>query len=270
MLIDTHCHINSMVKKTFDIPLHHDDKLQAQHIIDEAFTQQVTTIINVGTSLIESNNCIMLAQWFANNYAVIGIHPNDCTSSWRADIQAIEQLLKQKQKLKILGVGECGLDFHYPDYNIERQKDAFKTQIELALIHDLALVIHTRDAAEQTLRILDEYKHDIKRGVIHCFSENMDFAKQVMEWNFSLGLGGIITYPKNNYLREIAQKIDLQHIILETDAPFLPPQIMRGKQNSPASIKIIAEYLAQLRGITFEEVAQTTTANAQRIFNLEP
>lgn len=259
-----------MVKKTFDISLQPSDKQQVQHIIDEAYQQQVMTIINVGTSLIESNNCVTLAQWFANNYAVVGIHPNDCTPSWRKDMQAIKQLLTQKKELKIIGVGECGLDFHYPDYDMQRQKDAFKAHIEMALQHDLVLVVHTRDAAEQTLRVIEEYRHDIKRGIIHCFSESLTFAKQVIAWNFSLGLGGTITYPKNNHLREVAQMIDLQHILLETDAPFLPPQSMRGKQNSPASIKIIAQYLAQLRGISFEEVAQQTTANAQRIFNLEP
>lgn len=269
MLIDTHCHINSIVKKTFDVPLEPINKQQAQQIVDEAYQQQVTTIINVGTSLIESNNCVTLAQWFANNYAVVGIHPNDCTTSWRDDIQALAQLLTQKEKFKIVGIGECGLDFHYPDYNVALQKDAFKAQIELALKHNLALVVHTRDAAEQTLRILEEYKNDIKRGIIHCFSESLAFAKQVIAWNFALGLGGTITYPKNNHLREVAQTVDLQHIVLETDAPFLPPQIMRGKQNSPASIKIIAEYLAQLRNISFEEVAQATTANAQRIFGLD-
>lgn len=268
MLIDTHCHINVMVKNFDDKPLHINEKDIAQKIVDDAMAHNVSTIINVGTSLIESKNCITLAQWFANNYAVVGIHPNDCTSSWHKELQELKQFLIKKESLKIVGIGECGLDFHYPDYNKARQTDAFKAQIELALEYNLALVIHTRDARDETLRVLEEYKNDIKRGIIHCFSEDLSFARQVIEWQFALGLGGTITYPKNNYLREVAQEVDLKHIVLETDAPFLPPQSMRGKKNSPSSIALIAHYLAELRSIPFEEVANKTTMNAKKVFGI--
>lgn len=257
-----------MVKKTFDTPLHNADKHAAQIIVDDASAHEVSTLINVGTSLIESQNCVLLAQWFAQIYAVIGIHPNDTTSSWQQELKELASLCRKKEELKIVGIGECGLDFHYPDYNIARQKDAFKAQIELALEHDLALVVHTRDAADETLRVLEEYKNDVKRGIIHCFSENISFAQQVIAWNFVLGLGGTITYPKNDYLRQIAHEVSLEHIVLETDAPYLPPQIMRGKQNSPSSIQLIAQYLAQLRSVSFEDVATQTTLNAKKVFNL--
>jgi TatD DNase family protein len=269
VLIDTHCHMNIMVKDFDDKLLHIDDKHKAQEIVKNAQDHNVSIIINVGTSLIESRNCIMLAEWFANNYAVIGIHPNDCTSSWQQDIRELEILLQQKKELKIVGIGECGLDFHYPDYNISRQKDAFRAQIELSLEHDLALVVHTRDARDETLRVLEEYKDNLQRTVIHCFSEDLAFAQTVTAWNCSIGLGGTITYPKNNYLREIAQTINFDHIVLETDAPFLPPQSMRGKKNSPSSIALIAQYLAELRSITFEEVASRTTVNAKKVFGID-
>ncbi len=268
VLIDTHCHMNIMVKDFEDKLLHIDDKHKAQEIVKNAQDYNVSIIINVGTSLIESRNCITLAQWFTNSYAVVGIHPNDCTASWQDDIHELKILLKQKQERNIVGIGECGLDFHYPDYNVERQKNAFKAQIELALEHDLALVVHTRDARDETLRVLEEYKNDMKRGIIHCFSEDLDFARQVIEWNFVLGLGGTITYPKNNYLREIAQTVSLDHIVLETDAPFLPPQSMRGKKNSPSSIALIAQYLAELRSVSLEEVADKTTVNAKKVFGI--
>ncbi len=268
VLIDTHCHINVMVKKTFDTPLHSNDKSTAQQIIDDAQTHEVTTIINVGTSLIESNNCITLAQWFANNYAVVGIHPNDCTATWQKDLREIETLVHKKEALKIVGIGECGLDFHYPDYNAQRQSDAFKAQIELALKHELALVVHTRDARDETLRVLEEYKNDITRGIIHCFSEDLSFARQVIEWNFVIGLGGTITYPKNDHLREVAQQVDLSAIVLETDAPYLPPQSIRGKRNSPSSIALIAEYLGELRSEPFDLIAQETSRTAKQVFQL--
>ena len=258
-----------MVKKTFDTPLYDGDKDAAHIIIDNASAHKVTTIINVGTSLVESQNCVKLAQWFANNYAVIGMHPNDVTSSWQQDLRELASMCRKKNELKIVGIGECGLDFHYPDYNVTRQKDAFKAQIELALEHNLALVIHTRDAADETLRVIEQYKQDIKRGIIHCFSEDMSFAQQAIAWNFAIGLGGTITYPKNNYLREIAHEVNLEHIVLETDAPYLPPQSMRGTQNSPSSIQLIAQYLAELRSVSFEEVAAQTTMNAKRVFGLE-
>ena len=258
-----------MVKKNFDSLLTSKELEDAQHIIQEAHAAQVTRIINVGTSLIESKNCITLAQTYPTVYAAIGIHPNDCTSSWRTDLHEIEQLIKNDKKNIILGIGECGLDRHYPGYHLQRQKDAFKAHIELALTYKKALVVHTRDARDETLYSLEEYKNDITRGIVHCFSEDYDFATTVISWGFSLGFGGTITYPKNNYLREILQKISIDDVVLETDAPFLPPQTIRGKQNSPQQIATIAAAIAQLKEESIETIAHATTANAQRIFEFD-
>lgn len=267
MLVDTHCHINMMVKKNFDILLKPDELSAARAIIQEAQKNNVTRIINVGTSLVESINCISLAQQYDAIYAVIGIHPNDLTSTWQKDLKELQSFLKQKREKKIVGIGECGLDFHYPDYNLLRQKDAFKAQIEIALENDLALVVHTRDARDETLHSLEEFKGQISRGIIHCFSEDMEFAQTVIDWGFVIGIGGTITYPKNNYLREIVSSIKLESLVLETDAPFLPIQSKRGQQNSPQYIFAIAEYIAQLRNEPFDKIAHQTSLNAQRIFN---
>ncbi|MCX5922491.1 MAG: TatD family hydrolase [Candidatus Dependentiae bacterium] len=268
MLIDTHCHINTMVKKDFDSTLTSEELSAAKVIVQEAADNQVFRIINVGTSLIESLNCIALAQQYDAVYATVGIHPNDCTSSWMDDFKELKVLVQKKEINRIVGIGEVGLDRHYPDYNLQRQKDAFKAQIELALENDLALVVHTRDAAEETLRSLEEFKGHITRGIIHCFSEQQYFADQVIAWNFALGIGGTITYPKNLYLRDIVCKISLENIVLETDAPFLPPQIIRGKKNHPLQVRTIAEYIAHLRSESFETIADTTTKNALRIFKI--
>lgn len=268
MLVDTHAHINMMVKKTFDTIMSPEELADAQVVVDQAKQSQVNRIINVGTSVPESTNCILLAQKFPEVFAAVGIHPNDLNDNWKTQLSDIKKMLAHKEENKIVGIGECGLDFHYPDYSVQRQKDAFKAQIEMALEHDLALVVHTRSAAEETLRSLEEYKHQIERGIIHCFSEQADFANQVIEWGFAIGIGGIITYPKNNYLREIVKQVSLESIVLETDAPFLPIQEMRGKQNAPAYIQQIAQYIAQLRNQSLEVISTITTQRAVQIFNL--
>lgn len=267
MLIDTHCHINMMVKKEFDVPLTEHEYTLASDVIDEAAKHAVTKILNVGTSLIESENCLELAKRFNHVYAAIGIHPNDLTDTWKEDLKRLAHYCSQKQ-LKIVAIGETGMDKHYPDYNIMRQKDAFKAQIELALAHDLALVVHTRDAAEETIRCLEEYKNQGLRGTIHCFSEDLTFAQTAISWGFVLGIGGTITYPKNNVLRNVVRTVGLEHIILETDAPFLPPQSMRGKQNHPLHIRTIAQFIADELGELFDSVAQKTTKNAEKIFRI--
>lgn len=269
MLIDTHCHINMMVKKNFDILINSDELAHARRIAQHADQNGITTLINVGTSLIESKNCITIAQHCPTAFATIGIHPNDLTDSWKNDIQELKKILKNKKENKIVGIGECGLDFHYPDYNIVRQKDAFKIQIEISLEHDIALVVHTRDARDETLRALEEYKNQITRGIIHCFSEDLEFAQTVIDWGFAIGIGGTLTYPKNNELRRVATSVALESIVLETDAPFLPIQAMRGKQNDPQYIKNIAQYLAQLRNEPLDHIATITSERALRIFNLK-
>lgn len=268
MLVDTHCHINNMVKKEFDIPLSESLLPEVKKIIDQAKRNDVSYIINVGTSLPESLNCIEIARLAEHVYAAVGIHPNDCGSSWKDDFKQISKLVKQKETNKIVAIGECGLDMHYPDYNLPRQKDAFKAQIELALENDLALIVHTRDATDETLRSLEEFKGQITRGIIHCFSEKSYFADTVIEWGFVLGIGATLTYPKNVQLRELFSTIDLNNIVLETDAPFLPLQKMRGQQNHPQYIKDIALFIAELQQKPFELIAQITTRTALRIFNL--
>jgi TatD DNase family protein len=267
MLVDTHCHINMMVKREFDVPLQPEEITAAKKIIDDAAQHSVTTILNVGTSVVESKNCVVLAQEFPSLYAAVGIHPNDCTEAWRDDFKEIENLVRYKEGNKIVAIGECGLDFHYPDFKVQRQKDAFKAQIELALEHDVSLVVHTRQAPDETLRVLEEFSGQA-RGVIHCFSESLSFAQQVIEWGFFIGIGGTVTYPKNDPLRNVVQSVNTSSIVLETDAPFLPPQPIRGKQNNPLYIKMIAEYVAELKEESFESIAQTTTANAHRLMSI--
>lgn len=266
-MIDTHCHINIMVKKNFDTPLTQEHLVDAKKIVDQAIAHQVTRIINVGTSFIESKNCVLLAQTFDQCSAAVGIHPNDCTPEWKNDLKEIEQLIINDTQKKIVAIGECGLDFHYPDFNTERQKDAFRAQIELALKYNLPLIVHTRSAAQETLNVIDEFRNHNLKGVIHCFSEDLRFAQECISRSFVLGIGGPLTYPKNEELRKVFSTVSLESIILETDAPYLPPQSMRGKENHPQYIAQIAEFLGQLRNETLERISQETTQNSLSLFS---
>lgn len=267
MLIDTHCHTNLLVKSEFNIPLTDQQVVDARTIADEAESVDVNAIINVGTNFVESQNCIRIAQQSSHQYAVVGLHPSDCTSDWQRELREIKQLLMNKEKNKIVGIGECGLDFYHEGFNIQRQKDVFKAQIELALEHKLPLVIHTRNAGMGTLECLEEYKNDGLTGVFHCFSESRDFALQAtQEFGFFIGIGGIITYPKNNELRALVQELTLSCILLETDAPFLPPQAIRGQKNHPREVATIARYIADMLHTNQETVAHKTTQNARALF----
>jgi TatD DNase family protein len=268
ILADTHAHINCLIKEAFDCILTSEEIKKSDQIISEAEKSMVKVFINVGTSLIESMNCITLAQTYSPMYATVGIHPNDCTETWYNDFKEIEALVAQKTDNKIVGIGECGIDRHYPDYNLERQYDAFRAHIELALRNDLALVIHSRDAYDETMKILDEYKKELKRTVMHCFSYDFAFANYCFERGFYLGIGGTITYPKNNTLRAIVSGMPLANLVLETDAPFLPPQQFRGQQNHPKYIALIAQYIAELRETTLNEIAEHTTHNALALFGI--
>lgn len=268
MLIDSHCHINMIIKKAFDIRLTQSELQSAKLIIEQAQQNKVAKILNVGTGLIESFNSIELSVQNANVFAAIGIHPNDTNENWADELKELEKQLKVINH-KIVAIGETGLDYHWPDYNKQRQVDAFKSQIELSLKYNLALVIHTRDAGDDVLKYLEEFKSENLRGTIHCFSEDLGFAQDAIKMGFVLGIGGTITYPKNEILRNVVKTVGIENIILETDAPFLPPQNMRGKQNHPEQILNIANFVADLLQLDLNTVAAVTTNNCYKIFGFK-
>lgn len=273
MLIDTHCHMNIMVRK-FDTkePFQEFTRSEIQlleNIVTEAKNQSVTTIINVGTNFIESVAGIQIAHLFENCWATIGLHPNDADEQWEHTIEQFKILLENKKAQKIVGIGECGIDKHYPNFNLERQQQVFHAQIQLALKNDLALVIHSRDADQETYDVLRQYQGEPNlKGTIHCFSSNEIYAQKYIDLGFVLGFGGTVTYPKNETLRNVAKMVALKDIILETDAPFLPPQEQRGKQNHPANIYKIAQFIADIRGESLNNVINTTAQTTQQLFKL--
>lgn len=273
MLVDTHCHINIMIRNfentnTFQ-PFTNQEIEACKLILQQAQQHQVTTIINVGTNFVESIASIELARLFPNCFATIGLHPNDATSSWQTDMQKFEELLQQAIELKIIGIGECGIDKHYPNYDLSLQQKLFHAQIQLTLKYNQALVIHSRDADQETYQVLAEYKNEPNfRGTIHCFSSDEKYAQKYIDLGFVLGFGGTVTYPKNEKLRIVAKTVPLSKIILETDAPFLSPQAVRGTKNTPANIYLIAKFIAELRDESLEKIMETTTQNVHRVFGL--
>ena len=273
MLIDTHCHLNILVRnhhtKSSHIPFNDDEKKIISHHLNEAQKNNVTTIINVGTDLIESQASVEIAQLFKNCYATVGLHPTDIDqNNWQSVLQEFQEMLKHEHH-KIVAIGECGIDlFHKPE-TLPLQEKAFHAHIELALKNNLPLVVHSRNAAQETLAVLDQYKHEANfRGTMHCFSYDLGIANDTINMNFVLGIDGPITYPKNVNLREVVEKTALEHLILETDAPFLPPQRIRGQINTPSTIADIAQFIADLKLVDAEEVAHITTATAFKLFNL--
>jgi len=268
MFVDTHCHLNMLVKKEFDTLLTHDQIEALSPIIQEAYAAGVEKIINIGTSLPESMNSVAIAKRYATVFATVGIHPCDATESWYKDFQALVPLVKNKTENKIIGIGEVGLDFYHKPFFRQRQEDAFKAHIELALEHQLPLSIHVRDAGDELLEVIEPYVKDIKGAVIHCFSQNQSFANTVIEWGFYVGIDAPIAYPKNESLRDIVRNIPLSHIIFETDAPFLPPQEYRGKQNRPAYIPLFAQTVADLKQVSLDIVQDLTTTNVKKLFGI--
>lgn len=267
MFIDTHCHLNLIAKKKFDVSLTQVQIDELKKTLDDAKNVGVNIVLTVGTSVIESNNCVAIAANYDNVYAVVGIHPCDCTVDWEKDFDEITKLVAGKKENKIVAIGETGLDFYHKPYHEKRQILAFEKHIELAIKNDLSLVVHVRESANSAFDILKNYKNSAK-GVIHCFSEEKEFAKKFLDLGFYLGLNAPVTYPKNKSFRDVVKYIPLDRILLETDAPFLPPQQFRGKVNLPEYIPLFAKVIADLKNIDISELEEATTINAKKLFRI--
>jgi TatD DNase family protein len=270
-MIDTHCHINIMVQKQPDQLMTEEILAQCDAIVVRAHTAGVQRLITVGTSVAESRNCILLAQRYSTVSATVGVHP--CDSVTEEGPLAVGQILSQLEQLlstaeqHIVAIGEIGLDYYHQPFDAAHQKEVFVAQLELAVRWNKPVVVHIRDAGADALCILRQYK-DRLRGVVHCFSLDLAAAEELISWGWMIGIDGPITYPKNSALRDIVARMPLEGLLLETDAPFLPPQSMRGKQNCPSFLGIIAEEIARLKGVMYEEVVAITTINAQKLFVL--
>lgn len=250
MLFDTHAHIHEA-----DYPYAVDETLARAR---EAGVQH---IVCVGTSEDSSRRAIALAQTESDVYASIGVHPHDTKDGYAAikDIAA-------SAPANLVAVGEIGLDYFYDHSSRQLQIEALKEQIEVALAHDLAIIFHVRDAFDDFWPIFDEYTGI--RGIIHSFTDSSDNLAEALKRGLYIGVNGISTFTKNQAQIDMYRSIPVDRLVFETDAPFLTPIPFRGKVNEPAFVKNIAAFHAELRGISIEEIAAATTANARAVFAL--
>lgn len=270
MLIDTHCHLNF-----------HAFKNDIADVIKRAKEEGVEKIIIPGAKLDSSEKGIDVANKYDNCFAAVGVHPHHVEEVSRYQgikvlRKEIEQLAKSK---KVVAIGEIGLDYHeyektvYEKYQVttqmkSQQKDLLKMQIELALKFELPVIFHCRDAFIDMVPVITEYASSKLRGVFHCFGGNTENLRQVVALGYYVGFDGNITYKNAQNLRDLVKETPFERILMETDAPFLAPEPHRGERNEPKNVRIIAEMIAQIKNINLEELAESTTKNAQLLFNI--
>jgi TatD DNase family protein len=252
ILIDTHCHLYSEeFNQDIDLVIEHAEAEGVQQFYLPAID---STVIGPMLSLEKKypGKCI----------AMMGLHPCYVKENFMEELHIVHEWLKKR---KFAAVGEIGLDYYWDKKFAQQQQVAFRQQIDWAIAYNLPIVIHTRNAVEDTINIVKEYTHLGVRGIFHCFGGSYETARQIIEAGFYLGIGGVLTYKKAG-LPEALEKIGLEHMVLETDAPYLTPVPFRGKRNESSYLKYIVAKLAEVKKVSIQDVATITTANAQKIF----
>ncbi len=201
-------------------------------------------------------------------YPMAGLHPTSVKTGFRKELGEVVQQLNESHE-KFCAIGEIGIDLYWDKTYVQEQRFVFEFQLDLAVEYDLPVVIHTRNSMEETLKIIRERNNPAIRGVFHCFSGNIDQADQAVGMGFYLGIGGVVTY-KNSGLQAVVAHTDLKWLVLETDAPYLPPVPYRGQRNEPSYIPVIAQKVAEIKGLPVEEIASKTTGNTLKLFNIAP
>ena len=256
MLVDSHCHLDL---------LDYDRLLQTeQEVVDAARTHQVERILSIGINLTDAQRVIDIAERHSGVVASVGLHPSE-----KVDHEPEEaDYLRLAQHDKVVAIGETGLDYHYNSDGLDVQRERFRRQIRVARVLDKPIIVHTRAAVDDTIEIMRTEQADECKGVMHCFTETIEMARQALELGFYISFSGIVTFKNANNVREIAQYVPLERILIETDAPYLTPVPFRGKPNQPANVRYVAEFLAQLKQVPFEQLAKQTTKNFDTLFRL--
>lgn len=254
MLFDTHAHLNA---------IQYNDDLQ--EVIDRALEEGVSNIVVVGFDRPTISRAIELAEQYPFIYAAVGWHPVDAIDMTEEDLQMIEQLAAHP---KVVALGEMGLDYYWDKSPKEVQKEVFRKQIALAKKVKLPIIIHNREATADIIEILREENASEVGGIMHCFTGSVEVAKQCIDMNFYISFGGPVTFKNARKPKEVAKEIPLEHLLIETDCPYLTPHPFRGKRNEPSYVKYVAEAIAELKGVSFEEVAQKTSDNAKKLFGI--
>ena len=256
-----------MKPKIFDSHAHYDshqfdeDREELMQIMEE---QNIGTIVNSAADWESLTEVVELAEKYPFVYAAVGLHPDEVKV---LDEEKFSFLKEQCQKDKVVAIGEIGLDYYWDNTPRDIQEKWFIRQLELARELDLPVIIHSRDAAEDTLRIMKQYGAGL-RGVIHCFSYSKELANEYVKMGFYIGIGGVVTFKNGKKLKEIVKEIPLERILLETDCPYLAPVPYRGKRNSSLYLPYVVQEIAELRGITGEEVVEQTEKNGKTLFGI--
>ena len=254
MLIDTHAHLEM---REFN-----DDR---EDVIKRAREAGVEYIVTIGTTVESSRDAVLLAEKYDFIYAAIGIHPHEVKDILHPAYDIIRHFAQHK---KVVAYGEIGLDYHYEHSPRSDQKRKFRDMLREARELDLPVIIHDREAHEDTLQILSEEWSPDLGGVMHCFSGDIEMAKKLIEMGFSLSFAGPVTFPKAEALREVVRQVPIEHMLIETDSPYLAPVPMRGNRNEPAFVRHTAEMIAKVKGLTLDDVARITSFNAMQLFGI--
>ncbi len=253
-LIDSHCHIN--------FP---ELAARADDVITRMTENGVSHALCIGVNLRDLPQVLAMAQRFSNVYATVGVHPDH-----REDHEpGMEELVALAGQPKVVAIGETGLDYFHLKGDLGWQRERFRTHVRAAKACAKPLVIHTREAAADTLRIMEEEGAADVGGVMHCFTESWEVAQAALAMNFHISFSGILTFKNAVALREVAAKVPLERMLVETDSPYLAPHPHRGKTNEPAFVKYVAEEVARLKGVSLEQVARATTGNFLRLFKIQ-
>lgn len=255
MLIDTHAHLYASQFK--------EDRAE---MIQRAFDNGIEHLFLPNIDADSIPGMLALEEAYPNQcHAMMGLHPCSVDANYKATLAMMEKWFEERS---FCAVGEIGLDYYWSKEFVAEQKDAFRTQCRWAKALDIPIVIHARDSLDDLIQIVKEEKTDNFRGIFHCFGGSLEQANQIIDLGFLMGLGGVLTFKKAN-LGAVVEHIDLKHLVLETDAPYLTPTPYRGKRNESAYIKIIAEKLAEVKGISVEEVGKVTSATALELFGIQ-
>lgn len=261
MIIDTHAHYDD---EAFDI--------DRDGLINNFNNENVGLVVNVGASLKGCEDTLKLTKKYPNVYGALGVHPSDVEElneeklSWLKDSLISNALYNGG---KIVALGEIGLDYYYEDPPKDIQIEMFKKQLDIAKEVKLPVIIHSRDAAKDTLDILKEYYNEGISGIIHCYSYSAEIATEYLKMGYCFGIGGVLTFKNARKLIEAVEIIPIESIVLETDSPYLTPVPHRGERNDSSKLKYVVEKLAEIKGISEEEVIKITEENARRVYRLD-
>ena len=256
MLFDSHAHLND---ERFD-----EDR---EELINSLKAKGVDLVLNPGACIETSKSSVDLANKYDFIYAAVGVHPHDVGEMTEEDIEILRKLALENEKVK--AIGEIGLDYYYDNSPREIQKKWFKRQIELANELKLPIIIHDRDAHGDTFEIIKNTKSPEIGCVLHCYSGNVELAKEYVKMGCYISIPGTVTFKNNKKTREVAKEIPLEYLLIETDSPYMAPEPHRGKRNDPSLVQFVADKIAQEKGISYEQVCKATKENAKRFFNIK-